>query len=688
MAASLATSILTFIVSLHLVLRKGARAAWFYASVAITILPCLLSDILFFAVLGESEINPNAWHIARVFAAIAPATVMLALSIKRLEVFSCAGLADWLTDRRIRACLATVLLLFVACAILLSVSYASADVSHPLPENAYRRLLVNVILSVDVMGDYICTVLVFVVVVRIRSADQRAHRRFLFLVLRVVATQFCMFAAITLGFGVLLAEPGLRGETRSAIFERAYIFFAMIQWQFIMDLLDDRQVQEQLSSMVPSRQATSPAVTGAPVTTRPGSKFSTASRAPSAAKSSISRSMPAQALTRVSRIMDDAQVPVGLGSSVSSASEMRSTDPLRVRIFAHAGLADWLTDRRRRACLAAVLLLGTICLTGLAESYVLVEFALLFHETSKFRRTFVATVLAIDALGDCTCSIVVFVTVLRLRGLVLRSQSRQAVAATPKSSLKATRQLLRANHRLKVLVVRIVSAQAGMLVVLTAGIGVFLALPSFFGEVLGSLFERLYVALTVTQWKFVMDLLHDHLVRERVPRLQEASSAPAETPFYAGIMVTNLPCLLIDIFYFVVLAKSEASLLLHDDTSKYRHALLASVLTMDAAQWHFVTNLLQDRKVRECMASLHDLSDVHSGTPPAARRKGAPRFPAKPDLTVRMILNSAAEKRVESLQQEPDELHSRRFALGETRRYQDQVAKWSQDQDAWGTSSK
>ncbi|KNE71968.1 hypothetical protein AMAG_20421 [Allomyces macrogynus ATCC 38327] len=200
----------------------------------------------------------------------------------------------------------------------------------------------------------------------------------------------------------------------------------------------------------------------------------------------------------------------------------------RLKVFAHAGLADWLTDSRRRVCLAAVLFLGATCVTMLAESYAQIEFSLLFRDTSKFRRTFVASVLAINALGDCTCSIIVFMTVLRLRGLVLQSQGRHVTVATrQKSSLKATRQLIRANHRVKALVVRIMGAQAGMLVMLTAGIGVFLALPSLCGEVLGAFFERLYVALTMTQWKFVMDLLHDHLVRERVPRLQETSSAPA-----------------------------------------------------------------------------------------------------------------------------------------------------------------
>ncbi|KNE60973.1 hypothetical protein AMAG_06735 [Allomyces macrogynus ATCC 38327] len=168
----------------------------------------------------------------------------------------------------------------------------------------------------------------------------------------------------------------------------------------------------------------------------------------------------------------------------------------RLKVFAHAGLADWLTDRRRRACLVAVLLLGTMCVTVLAESYARVDFALLFHDASKFRRTFVASVLAIDALGDCTCSIIVFMTVLRLRGLVLQSQRRQAVAATPKSSLKATRQLLRGNHRVKVLVVHIVIAQVGMLVMLTAGIGVFLALPSLFGAPLPRRAEVSCSALT------------------------------------------------------------------------------------------------------------------------------------------------------------------------------------------------
>ncbi|KNE60974.1 hypothetical protein AMAG_06736 [Allomyces macrogynus ATCC 38327] len=299
-ATCLATSILTFLVALHLMLRKGARAVWFYAGVIASITPCLAVDVLFFVVIEDAEINVNTWHIARVYAAIAPTTLMLALSIQRLAVFSRAGLADWLTNRRLQGCLAAVFLLFVTCTILLSVSYASADLTHPLPETFdYRRALVVLILSVDLLGDYICTVLVFVMVVRIRKsvlhaqkhrpaaasmlrrgANKRASRRFFLLVLRVVVMQFGMFASITLGLGVLLAEPGIRGETRSAIFERSYILFAMLQWQLVMVLLDDRQVQEQLSSMMLSHQAGPDDASAAAML--PVSKFSTVARVPCA----------------------------------------------------------------------------------------------------------------------------------------------------------------------------------------------------------------------------------------------------------------------------------------------------------------------------------------------------------------------------------------------------------------------
>ncbi|KAJ3349549.1 hypothetical protein GGF32_005371 [Allomyces javanicus] len=297
-ATCLVTSILTLLVALHLMLRKGARAVWFYAGVIASITPCLAVDMLFFVIIEDVQLNVNTWHIARVYAAIAPTTLMLALSIQRLAVFSRAGLADWLTNRRIQAGLAAVFLLFITCTILLSVSYASVDLMHPLPETFdYRRALVVLILSADLLGDYICTVLVFVLVVRIRKsvlhaqkhrpatasllrrgADRCASRRFFHLVLRVVAMQFGMFASITLGLGVLLVEPGMRGETRSAIFERSYIFFAMLQWQLVMVLLDDRQVQEQLSSMMLSQQAgPSAAAAGAML---PVSKFSTVARVP------------------------------------------------------------------------------------------------------------------------------------------------------------------------------------------------------------------------------------------------------------------------------------------------------------------------------------------------------------------------------------------------------------------------
>ncbi|KNE71967.1 hypothetical protein AMAG_20420 [Allomyces macrogynus ATCC 38327] len=309
-AICLATSILTLLVALRLMLRKGARAVWFYAGVIASITPCLAVDLLFFVVIEDVEINANTWHIARVFAAIAPTTLMLALSIQRLAVFSRAGLADWLTNRRLQACLAAVFLLFATCTILLSVSYARADLTHQLPETFdFRRVLVVLILSADLLGDYICTVLVFTLVVRIRKSvlhaqkhrpatasllrrggDGRASRRFFFLVLRVVVMQFGMFASITLGLGVLLAEPGMRGETRSAIFERSYIFFAMLQWQLVMVLLDDRQVQEQLSCMMLSQQ-TGPGGAAADVML-PISKSSAAARGPSEPKQL--QSMPVQ----------------------------------------------------------------------------------------------------------------------------------------------------------------------------------------------------------------------------------------------------------------------------------------------------------------------------------------------------------------------------------------------------------
>ncbi|KAJ3366313.1 hypothetical protein GGF31_008122 [Allomyces arbusculus] len=260
----LAVSVTTFLIAATFLVRKGLRAASFYSSVLCMVVPCVAVDVSLFTV--DSEEKMSVWYLVRVAQMVFSSTLVVLVSIQRLKVFADAGLAEWLTDCRLRACLVSVLVLRAVLITLSIAAYAKIDPRQVWNDKSLeRQLLSTVILGGDALGDMICTVIAFVLILRVRVAVLamqarrmsavptarvtgrvlRKSRRFLVLFVGVVAAQMGMLLAVVIGVALTFVAPGFKGDAIGSLLERIYIFCAMTQWQLITELVKSHKTKGQ-----------------------------------------------------------------------------------------------------------------------------------------------------------------------------------------------------------------------------------------------------------------------------------------------------------------------------------------------------------------------------------------------------------------------------------------------------------
>ncbi|KAJ3349553.1 hypothetical protein GGF32_005375 [Allomyces javanicus] len=150
-----AVSTATFLIGAVLLVRKGLRAAPFCGSVLAIIL----------------------WYLVREGQLVFSSTLIVIVSIQRLKVFAEAGLADWLTDRRLRVILASFLVVRVVFVTQFIRAYAKMDPGQPWDVPLERLMLSTLIIGGDAMIDLVCTVVAFILVLRVRVAVIHARER-------------------------------------------------------------------------------------------------------------------------------------------------------------------------------------------------------------------------------------------------------------------------------------------------------------------------------------------------------------------------------------------------------------------------------------------------------------------------------------------------------------------------------
>ncbi|KAJ3349552.1 hypothetical protein GGF32_005374 [Allomyces javanicus] len=252
----LAVSLSTLLTAATFLVRKGWPAAPFYCGVLGMVAPCIAVDVSLFTV--DSEEKMSVWYPVRAAQMVFSSTLVI-LSIQRLKVFADVGLADWLTERRLRVCLAFVLVVRAVLITLFIIAYAKIDLRQVWSNTSLeRKYLSAAILGGDALGDLICTVIAFVLVLRVRVAVLalqgrqvsaaptaratgrilRKNRRIFVLFAGVVAAQMGMFLALVLGVVLTFVAPGFKGS----LLERFYIFCAML----ITELVKNHKAKGQM----------------------------------------------------------------------------------------------------------------------------------------------------------------------------------------------------------------------------------------------------------------------------------------------------------------------------------------------------------------------------------------------------------------------------------------------------------
>ncbi|KAJ3348892.1 hypothetical protein GGF32_005910 [Allomyces javanicus] len=184
----------------------------------------------------------NTWYIARLAQMIFSTTVTVLVSIQRLKgtysiicVFADAGLADWITDRRLRICLGIELVIHVVLITLLVVIPARHVQGAPVDCDAdfgWRLRVRTAVLDGASSTDATKRIL-------------RTNRRFRTLFLHIAAAQAGMALSVPVGISVTYTRPGYTGDAIGALVERMYIAFTMAQWQYVTDLLKERKAKHQ-----------------------------------------------------------------------------------------------------------------------------------------------------------------------------------------------------------------------------------------------------------------------------------------------------------------------------------------------------------------------------------------------------------------------------------------------------------
>ncbi|KAJ3349551.1 hypothetical protein GGF32_005373 [Allomyces javanicus] len=254
----------TFLFAATFLVRKGMRVAPFYGPMLAMIAPCIAVDVAHFTI--DSEESMAVWYLVRIAQMVFSSTLVVVVSIQRLKVFADAGMADWLTDRRMSSTLVSFLVVRVALAAYFTVAYLKMDLQHVWhAKTIERQLLSTLIFGGDAVIDMVCTVITFVLVLRVRVAALnvqsrrknaastastkgrmlRNNSRFLALFAGVVASQMGLVLTVSGGITMVYALPGLKGDAIGALLERVYMFCAMLQWQFIMVLVKNHKRKAQ-----------------------------------------------------------------------------------------------------------------------------------------------------------------------------------------------------------------------------------------------------------------------------------------------------------------------------------------------------------------------------------------------------------------------------------------------------------
>ncbi|KAJ3366311.1 hypothetical protein GGF31_008120 [Allomyces arbusculus] len=89
------------------------------------------------------------------------------------------GMADWLTDRRLRAILASFFAVRVVLITLFILAYANMDPEQPWDALMERFTLSTVVIGGDAMIDLVCTVVAFILALRTLVASLSLFARIL-----------------------------------------------------------------------------------------------------------------------------------------------------------------------------------------------------------------------------------------------------------------------------------------------------------------------------------------------------------------------------------------------------------------------------------------------------------------------------------------------------------------------------
>ncbi|KNE71970.1 hypothetical protein AMAG_15912, partial [Allomyces macrogynus ATCC 38327] len=134
----------TFLIAATFLVRKGLRVAPFYGGILAMVAPCIAVDVAHFTI--NSEESMAVWYLVRIAQMVFSSTLVVVVSIQRLKVFADAGLADWLTDRRLRVTLVSFLGMRVALAAYFTVAYLRMDLQHVWHAKTIERQLLSTLI--------------------------------------------------------------------------------------------------------------------------------------------------------------------------------------------------------------------------------------------------------------------------------------------------------------------------------------------------------------------------------------------------------------------------------------------------------------------------------------------------------------------------------------------------------------
>ncbi|KNE71971.1 hypothetical protein AMAG_15913 [Allomyces macrogynus ATCC 38327] len=259
----LAVSASTFLIAALLLVRKGLRAAPFYGSVLAIVTPGIIVDVMLYSV--DSPTKMKLWYLVRASQLVFSSTLIVIVSFQRLKVFTEAGLTDWLTDRRLRVALAFFLVVRVVLVTQFIRAYANMDPGQPWDVPMERLMLSTLIIGGDAIIDLVCTVVAFILVLRVRvailharerrstvkgaptahAAGRRLHKdhRFLALLVGIVVAQMVMILNVVAGAALAFFALGFKGDEIGLFLQRIYMLCSLLQWHFTTELVKNHKAK-------------------------------------------------------------------------------------------------------------------------------------------------------------------------------------------------------------------------------------------------------------------------------------------------------------------------------------------------------------------------------------------------------------------------------------------------------------